>query len=322
MPCPRRLHSAVPLGRGPAGDAEPGLEAADGSRSADRPWQAGPSRWQRSDRAHPRPERYRRPRYLGQAVHSRSRNGRSPRMERCCEPVKDNHAGAIYRQMRARPGARGAGEQALLEETTAQLAPADDSLAAAATAALADVEDLPAGIPGLARSSHPASPAQRREAIAQAWRDEPGITTTALAERFQVSRRTIQHDIQALQEQGIQRPAPGRRRRSQQTRAHYAAIHQRFLAWLADELGRPPPGRISAARSSPAGSPSGRASAVTVARDYRRRRCSWSAPPCANLSARPAAPSWPPACTPPGSRRPHRRPSHPPSTSGCSLSPT
>jgi hypothetical protein len=27
---------------------------------------------------------------------------------------------------------------------------------------------------------------------------------------------------------------------------HYAAIYRRFLAWLADELGRPPPARISA----------------------------------------------------------------------------
>ncbi|HEX5882758.1 MAG TPA: HTH domain-containing protein, partial [Actinomycetota bacterium] len=92
----------------------------------------------------------------------------------------------------------------------------------------------------LARSDRPARPTERRDAIAQAWRDEPEITTTALAERFGVSRRTIQYDIQALQEQGIHRPAPGRRRRSQGTRAHYAAIAQQFLDWLADELGRPP----------------------------------------------------------------------------------
>jgi integrase/recombinase XerD len=86
--------------------------------------------------------------------------------------------------------------------------------------------------------------------------------------------------------------------------AYYAAIYRRFLAWLADELGRPPPGRISAATSSPAGSPSRRASAVTVAEDCRRRRCAWNAAPSANLPATPAAPSWPPACTPPGSRHP------------------
>ena len=74
----------------------------------------------------------------------------------------------------------------------------------------------------------------------QAWRDEPGISDTALAERFGVSGRTIQRDTQALQERGIQRRAADRRRRSQRTRAHYAAIYRRFLAWLADELGRPP----------------------------------------------------------------------------------
>jgi integrase/recombinase XerD len=142
--------------------------------------------------------------------------------------------------MRTRPGARGADEQALLEETTAQLAPADDSLLAAAAASLANLEDLPPDRPDPTRSNRPASPTERQDAIAQAWRDEPEITTTALARQFGVSRRTIQHDIQALQEQDIQRPAPGRRRRSHRTRAHYAAIHRAFLVWLADELGRPP----------------------------------------------------------------------------------
>jgi integrase/recombinase XerD len=118
-------------------------------------------------------------------------------------------------------------------------ASATDSLAAVAAAALAKLENLPAGMPGLARSNHPASPAERRDAIAQAWRDEPGITDTALAERFGVSGRTVQRDTQALQERGIQRRAD-RRRRSHRTRAHYAAIYRRFLAWLADEFGRPP----------------------------------------------------------------------------------
>ena len=119
-------------------------------------------------------------------------------------------------------------------------ASATHSLAAVAEAALANLEDLPAGMSGLARSNRPASPTERRDAIAQAWRDEPGITDTALAERFGVSGRTIQRDIQALQERGIQRRAADRRRRSQRTRAQYAAIYRRFLAWLADELGRPP----------------------------------------------------------------------------------
>jgi integrase len=137
-------------------------------------------------------------------------------------------------RLRARPGPRGADEQALLEESTAYLAPADDSLVA--VAALADLD----GVPDLARSNRPASPTERRDAIAQAWRDAPEITTTALARRFGVSRRTIQYDIQALQEQGIHRPAPGRRRQSQRTRAQYAAIYRRFRDWLADELGRPP----------------------------------------------------------------------------------
>jgi integrase len=119
-------------------------------------------------------------------------------------------------------------------------ASATHSLAAVAEAALANLEDLPAGMSGLARSNRPASPTERRDAIAQAWRDEPGITDTALAERFGVSGRTIQRDTQALQERGIQRRAADRRRRSQRTRAQYAAIYRRFLAWLADELGRPP----------------------------------------------------------------------------------
>ena len=119
-------------------------------------------------------------------------------------------------------------------------ASATGSLAAVAAAALANLEDLPAGVAGLARSKRPASPAERRDAIAQAWRDEPGITDTALAERFGVSGRTIQRDTQALQERGIQRRAAARRRRSHRTRAQYGAIYRRFLAWLADELGRPP----------------------------------------------------------------------------------
>jgi integrase len=116
-------------------------------------------------------------------------------------------------------------------------ASATDSLAAVADVALANLEDRPAGMPGLASSSSPASRAERRDAIAQVWRGEPGITDTALAERFGVSRSSIRRDIEALQEQGIQRR---RRRKSDRTRALYAAIYRRFLAWLADELGRPP----------------------------------------------------------------------------------
>jgi integrase len=130
-------------------------------------------------------------------------------------------------------------EQTLLEEATAHLASAGDSLAAAAVAALAGLDGVPDSMAGLARPNHPASPAERRDAIAQAWRDEPGITDAALAERFGVSGRTIQRDIQALQERGIQRHTAERRRRSHRTRAHYAAIYRRFLTWLADELGRP-----------------------------------------------------------------------------------
>jgi hypothetical protein len=137
-------------------------------------------------------------------------------------------------------------------------ASATDSLAGIAAAALADLEDLPAGRPALARSSRPASPAERRDAIVHAWRDEPGISDTALVERFGVSRRTIQRDIQALQERGIQRHVADRRRRSHRTRAHYAAIYRRFLAWLADELGRPPilddlSGEVLASLIAPAG---------------------------------------------------------------------
>jgi len=47
-------------------------------------------------------------------------------------------------------------------------ASATDSLAAVAATALANPEDLAAGMPGLARSNRPASPAERRDAIAQA----------------------------------------------------------------------------------------------------------------------------------------------------------
>ncbi|HEV8165256.1 MAG TPA: tyrosine-type recombinase/integrase, partial [Actinomycetota bacterium] len=112
-----------------------------------------------------------------------------------------------------------------------------DSLATAATAVLADLEDLPAGVPGQAGSNRPASPAERRDAIAQARQGEPAIPNTVLAERYGVSG---QHDTQALQELGIQRRAANRWRPSHRTRAHYAAIYRRFLAWLADELGRPP----------------------------------------------------------------------------------
>jgi integrase len=115
-----------------------------------------------------------------------------------------------------------------------------DSLAAVAAAALASLEELPAGRPGLARSNRLASPAERRDAIAQAWRDEPEISDSALAERFGVSGRTIQRDIQALRERGIQRRAADRRRRTDRTRAHYAGIYRRFLDWLAEEFGRPP----------------------------------------------------------------------------------
>jgi hypothetical protein len=103
--------------------------------------------------------------------------------------------------------------------------------------------EVSADLPSLARSSRPASPAERRDAIAQAWRDDPGITSTALAERFGVSRRTIQYDFQALQERGLKRRPPDRRRRSHRTRAQYGAIYRRFLAWLAGELGRPPTGQ-------------------------------------------------------------------------------
>ena len=122
-------------------------------------------------------------------------------------------------------------------------ASATDPLAAVAAAVLVNLGDVSAGLPSLTRSGHSASPAERRDAVAQAWRDEPGITSTALAERFGVSRRTIQYDIQALQERGLKRRAADRRRQSHRTLAQYAAIYRRFLAWLAGELGRPPTGQ-------------------------------------------------------------------------------
>jgi integrase/recombinase XerD len=118
-------------------------------------------------------------------------------------------------------------------------APVTGSLATAATA-LANLEDRPGRTPGLARRNRPASAAERRDAIAQAWQDNPGIGTAVLAERFGVSKSTIHRDAQALSDRGVQRPSADRRRRSRRTQAQYAAIYRRFLAWLADELGRPP----------------------------------------------------------------------------------
>jgi transposase len=118
---------------------------------------------------------------------------------------------AVHRLLRERLGWRfqPATSDAAVATAASQPQPtpasATDPLAAVAAAALANLEDLPAGMPGPPRSNRPAGPAERREAIAQAWRDEPGITDIALTERFGVSRRTIQRDAQALQERGIQR---------------------------------------------------------------------------------------------------------------------
>jgi hypothetical protein len=71
------------------------------------------------------------------------------------------------------------------------LASAGDSLAAAAATALADLDDMP----GLARSNRPANPAERRDAIAPAWRDEPGITRRRPHRAVRVGGRTIQRDL-------------------------------------------------------------------------------------------------------------------------------
>jgi hypothetical protein len=192
------------------------------------------------------------------------------------------------------------------------------SLAAVAEAALANLEDLPAGMSGLSRSDRPASPTERRDAIAQAWRDEPGISDTALAERFGVSGRTIQRDTQALQERGIQRRAADRRRRSQRTRAHYAAIYRRFLAWLADEVGRPPTpqdlsgdalARWIAQRASVGGHGGRGLSSASL-----RLECS-ALRQLVRHAGRPEL--GPPTFAPPGGRRPRRRPSPPNSMSSC-----
>jgi integrase/recombinase XerD len=135
-------------------------------------------------------------------------------VERCDEPVEDNHASIIYRQMKARPGILRASDHTPGEGATAHLASVDDPLAAAAAAAAA-----------------------AEAALADL------DTDAGLAERFGVSRSTIQRGTQALQEQGIQRRTGDRRRRSHRTQAQYAAIYRRFLAWLADELGRPATGQ-------------------------------------------------------------------------------
>jgi integrase/transposase len=151
---------------------------------------------------------------------------------------------AVQQLLRERLGWRF---QPATSSVTAQLLPtpasATDSLVVVAAAALVNPGDVAAALPGLPRSSRPAGPAERRDAIAQAWRDEPGITSTVLAERFGVSGRTIQRDTQTLQERGIQRRLADRRPKGHRTRVHYAAIYRRFLAWLADDLGRPPTGQ-------------------------------------------------------------------------------
>jgi biotin operon repressor len=219
--------------------------------------------------------------------------------------------------MRARPGALRASEQTLGKGQPPTWHPGAIPLAAAAEAVLTDLDGVPDSAPGLARPSHPANPAERRDTIAQAWQDEPGITDAALAERFGVSRRTIQRDTQALQERGIQRR---RRRNSHRTQAHYAAIYRRFFAWLADEFGRPATrqdlsadvlARWIARPASAGGHGGGKLSSASLRLECTALR---------QLVRRAGRPSWPPGCMPPGSRHPRRRPSHPPSTSGCSLS--
>jgi transposase len=210
-------------------------------------------------------------------------------------------------------------EQTLLEGVPAHLAAEGDSLAAAAAAALVDRDDAPNATPGLAQSNRPANPAERRDAIAQAWRDEPGITDTALAERFGVSRRTIRPDIQALQEQGIQRP---RRRKSHRTQALYAAMHRRFLAWLTDELGRPPlPEDLSgevlarwiAHRASAGGHGGGGLSSASLRLECTALR---------QLVRQAGRPELAASLRTSRQQAPPPRPSHPSSTSGCCLSPT
>jgi hypothetical protein len=196
------------------------------------------------------------------------------------------------------------------------------SLAAVAEAALANLEDLPAGMSGLARSNRPASPTERRDAIAQAWRDEPGITDTALAERSG-SAAEPSNATPRLSRSGAS--SAGRRTAGAEAngpgRSTPPSTGDFWPGWPTSSAGRPPR-KISAETSWPAGSPSGPGSVATAAGDYRRRRCGSNAAPCVNLSATPAAPSWPPTCTPPGGRHPRRRPSLPNSMSGCWAYPT
>jgi transposase len=125
---------------------------------------------------------------------------------------------------RFQPAPSGVTAHPLLAPTSAT-----DSLAAVAAATLVNLGKVSAGLPALARPSRPATPAERREAIAQAWRDEPGISSTILAERFGVSRRNIQHDTQVLQggassaawpPAGQKPPHPG------PPRQHLPAVHR------------------------------------------------------------------------------------------------
>jgi hypothetical protein len=224
--------------------------------------------------------------------------------------------------MKARPGVLRASEQTLGEGATAHLASAGDSLAAAAAAALADLDGVPDGMPGLARPNRPATPPNAATPLPKPGGTNPGSPTPpspsgsrSAAEPSSATPRPSRS--------GASSAAPGTAATEANGPGHITppSTGGSSPGWPTNS-GGPPPRRISAATSSPAGSPGGRASAATVAGDYRRRRCGWNAAPCANLSATPAAPSWPPACAPPGCRHPLRRPSHSPSTSGCSLSPT
>jgi hypothetical protein len=284
---PPRPEPVTP-GVDPQGDAEPGPEVADGSRSPGRPCKLGLPDWQR---------------------------------ERCCEPVEDNHGCAIYRQMRAGREVLRASQQTPLEGATAHLASAGDSLAAAAVAALADLDGVPDGMPGLARpkfSQSRRTPGRHRPSLAGRTRDHRRRPRRAV--RGQPPNHPARHPGPP----GAGHPAPwgGRRRRSQRTRAQYAAIYRGFLAWLADELGRPPTrqdlsGDVLApwiARRASVGGHGGRG----LSSASLRLECS----ALRRLDRHAGRPELAASLHASRQQAPRRRPSHVPSTSGRYVSPT
>jgi hypothetical protein len=207
----------------------------------------------------------------------------------------------------------------VLEVATARLACAGDSLAAAAGAALADLDGAPAGMPGLARAHRPANPAERQEAIAQAWRVDPGSPTPASTSGWGSGAETSSVTPRPSRS-GASSAARGTAGAEASASGPIAPSTGSSLPGWPTNSGGPHPRRISAATSSPAGSSRRASVGGHGGRGLSSASLRLEGSALRQLVRHAGRPSWPPACAPPGSRHPRRRPSHPLSTSGCSLS--